>query len=126
MMKVGPTATSKTLRVVTLCLALLALAPAHAVPTTKVGRITSILVQPGQPDLVFIKIDGAYAPSEQSCSVAIGVWDFAFDVTTTVGKALYSLALAAHAAGAPVTAGGTGFCTLYTYYEDLHYLHTNP
>jgi hypothetical protein len=75
---------------------------------TKQGRITSILVNPDIPGLIYIKIDTAYLEPEPSCSAGVSGWDFVLSIATATGKSLYALALPAQASGASVAAGGAG------------------
>jgi hypothetical protein len=105
---------------VLLCGALLSSGASYA--GVKEGRITSVLVLNSIPDRAFVKVEGAFSQAEPSCSVGSYEFDFIFDMSTPTGKALYALALATHASGAVVIAGGFGSCSLRSGYEDLDYI----
>jgi hypothetical protein len=90
----------------------------------KEGRVASVLVLTSIPDRAFIKIDGSYTQAEPGCSGGAAEFDFIFDISTATGKALYALALSAHATGTSVVVGGRGTCLFRSGYEDLDYIQT--
>jgi hypothetical protein len=63
----------------------------------KEGRITSLLLLNSIPDRVFVKVEGSFSQPEPSCSVGTYEFDFILDLTTSTGRALYTLALATQA-----------------------------
>jgi len=113
-------------KAIAIVLASLSLTSAYA-GGLKQGRITGVLIATSIPDKAFIRIDGSYSANqpEPSCSAGVSEWDFALDLTTLTGRALYSMVVAAQASQVTVTAEGFGTCTLRSNYEDLNYIHSD-
>jgi hypothetical protein len=76
--------------------------------------------------LALVFVASGIQAAEPTCSLGYEAWDFVFDITTDTGKALYSLALTAHAAGTVVLAYGGGDCYPARPFEVLLYLTTSP
>jgi hypothetical protein len=102
--------------------ALLGIAAVTAHAGEKQGRILSMMLAPEYPDRAFIKVEGTYSPAEPSCSAGVSSWDFVLDTSTSTGKAMYALALAAQNAQSVVIVNGLGTCLLQTNYETVRYI----
>ena len=89
--------------------------------STERGTISRILININNPDVAYIIIDGDNA-GKPGC--ATNVWEYALNISTDTGKALYSLAMSSHMAKKEVLVSGLDVCTHFSAAEDIGYLHT--
>lgn len=84
--------------------------------STSTGTISVIYSSPSS-DLVYIAVNPA--PTARPACSTHGSLYYAFDASTSAGKAVLASALTAYATGKTVRVDGTSSCTLYPNVEDL-------
>lgn len=89
--------------------------------STEQGVIKRILVNKQNPNVVYMIVDGN---NEGKPSCSTNTWEWSLDISTEIGKAQYSLALASHMANKTVFIQGESTCTLFSAGEDVRYIHT--
>lgn len=80
-------------------------------------KITSLMLDQQYPNQVFIKTSKPREAGSPDCQNS--TWSYVLRLDNEKAKTMYSMLLAAHMAGKPVSLDGTGNCTSYRSVEDL-------
>ncbi|MDK9758601.1 hypothetical protein KIV40_25225 [Vibrio sp. D173a] len=81
-------------------------------------KITSLMLDQLYPNQVFIKTSKPHVAGSPDCH-SNSTWSYVLRLDNEKAKTMYSMLLAAHMAGKPVSLVGTGSCTSFEIVEDL-------
>jgi hypothetical protein len=80
-------------------------------------KITNLMLDQQYPNQVFIKTSKPRVAGSPDCHNSS--WSYVLRLDNEKAKTMYSMLLAAHMAGKPVSLDGTGSCKSYQSVEDL-------
>lgn len=97
--------------------------PLNAFAGSFTGTIQAVHVNYTLGDILFVWVTGGAGAVSGAPSCSAGTnYQFAVDLTTSMGQQTMALLLSARATGTAVTILGTGTCSVYNAVETLNYL----